>query len=229
MCYALEDKMEYLKQISQTFLGSQLTEDEINTALHNRNFRIMHFNKNELLHLEGDDCFNLEILLIGNIVNMHVDQYGNRLIIENFESNEILAGNILFGSFPKYPLSFFAQSHGTLLQINKAYLFELFTKKPIILRQFLMLISDRAINLGQIIKLGKRKPLRDLITEYLHLQSLLQNSTTITLPISKSDLATKFGVQRTSVSREFSRMEKDGLLTLYSDNKTIKILPTTTF
>ena len=215
--------MEYLSLIKSTFIGSQLTDEEITDQLHTKNFKIMHFVKGAVLHLEGDDCFHLEILLTGNIVNMQVDQYGNSRIIKNFESNELLAGNILFGTLPKYPLSFYAQSDGTLLLITRAYLFELFTKNSDILKQFLVLISDRAVNLGQKIKLGERKPLRNLISEYLLFQSLLQNSTTITLPISKSDLAASFGVQRTSVSREFSRMEKDGIISILNDKKIIKI------
>ena len=58
--------------------------------------------------------------------------------------------------------------------------------------------------------------------EYLYSQSLFQGSSIITLPISKTELANRFGVQRTSVSREFSRMERDGLIKL--NNKAIEIL-----
>lgn len=220
--------MEYINQIKQTFIGSQLTDDEIDTALHNCNFTIAKFQKGKLLHIEGEECFCLEILLSGNIINMQTDQYGNEIIIKHFESYELIAGNILFGSSPKYPLSFMAQSDGTLLRVSRPFLFELFIAKPNILRQFLMLISDRAVNLGQKIKLGERKPLRDLIMEYLHFQSTFQNSTTITLPISKKELADRLGVQRTSVSREFSRMEKDGLIILLEDKKRIEILKSKT-
>ncbi|MPN04975.1 hypothetical protein SDC9_152224 [bioreactor metagenome] len=87
-----------------------------------------------------------------------------------------------------------------------------------------MLISDRAINLGSKLKLPERKPLRESILEYLYSQSLLQNSKTITLPISKTELANRFRVQRTSVSREFSRLEKDGIIKLFDDTKKIEIV-----
>lgn len=217
--------MEYISLIKSTFIGSQLTEDEIITQLHALNFKVMHFDKGTVLHLEGDDCIYLEILLAGNIVNMQIDPHGTSHVVECFEKNDLIAGNILFGSLPTYPLSFYAQSGGMMLQIKKAYLFELFIKNPSILKQFLIIISERAMNLTKKIKLGKQKPLRSLITEYLHFQSLLQNSATVTLPISKSELAATFGVQRTSVSREFSRMEKDGIISISDNKKTIKIEP----
>lgn len=216
--------MEYLKLIKRTFVGSHLTEEEIQTALNNRNFIIKHFRRGEFLHLEGDECLCLEILLTGSIVSTQTDEYGTELRIWVFEVTQIIAGNILFGPEPKYPLSFLAESEGIVLQINKSFLFQLFVEKPVILRQFLSLISERAISLGSKIKLARRKPLRDNIMEYLHLQSLYQNSAIITLPISKTDLAHRFGVQRTSVSREFVRMERDGLIVLHDDNKTVEIL-----
>lgn len=216
--------MKYIKLIRQTFIGSQLSDDEIKMALNNCTFKIKSFRNGELLHMEGEKCVNLEILLAGNIINMQIDQFDNERIIKNFEPYEIIAGNILFGISPKYPLSFLTQSDGYLLQVDKEFLFELFINKTNILRQFLTLISDRAINLGSKLKLPERKPLRESIMEYLHSQSLLHNSNIITLPISKTELANRFGVQRTSVSREFSRMEKDGLIKLYDDNKTIEIV-----
>lgn len=160
---------------------------------------------------------------------MQTDEYGNELIIKNFETNELLAGNILYGSSPKYQLSFLAQSNGYLLQVNKSFLFKLFIKKPNILKHFLTLISDRAIYLGDKFKFNRKKSIRELIMEYLHSQCILQDSNIITLPISKSELANRFGVHRTSVSREFSRMEKDGLISFCNNYKTIKLLTTNFF
>lgn len=215
--------IKYIKLVKQTFIGCQLPDDEIKAALNNCDLIIKHFDKGQWLHLEGDKCLYLEILLTGDIASLQIDECGNELIINTFQSNEIIAGNILFGTSPKYPLFFVAETNGELLQINKSFLFELFIRKPNILRQFLLLISDHAISLVNKIKLAKRKSLRNYIMEYLYTQSLFQNSTTITLPLSKTELASRFGVQRTSVSREFSKMEKDGLIKLYN-NKTIEIV-----
>lgn len=212
--------MNETQLIKRTFIGRQLSDDEIEIALNNSNFTMKQFDKGNFLHLEDEECISLEILLVGDIVSMHIDEYGTVRIIHIYEYNEIVGGNILFGTSPKYPLSFFAKSQGVLLQINKTFLFDLFIKRPNILRQFLTLTADRAISL---IKLAKRKPLRSSIMEYLHAQSLFQNSSAIILPISKSELAARFGVQRTSVSREFSRMEKDGLIKIYNI-RTIEIV-----
>lgn len=225
ICYELRggDYIKYINLIKQTFIGCYLTKDEIKTALKGCDLSIKRFAKGQMLHLEGEECIKLEILLTGSIVSLQVDNCDNEHLIKTFQSNEIIAGNILFSTSPKYPLLFVAETNGELLQINKSFLFELFIKNPDILRQFLILISDRAISIGKKIKLERRKSLRNHIMEYLNAQSLFQNSTTVTLPISKTELANRFGVQRTSVSREFCRMEKEGLIKIYN-NKTIEII-----
>jgi len=215
--------MDYVQLIKQSYPGQFMTKAEIDDALHNSFFTLKHFHKDEVLHLEGEVCHCLEVLLAGDIVNLQTDQYGNELVVYQFKNTEVIAGNILFGNSPKYPLSFIAHSDGVLLQINKTFLFELFLKKPTILKHFLTIISNRSAVLGKKIKLAERKSLRELILEYLHAQRSHQNSNTIVLTLSKKEMAEHFGVQRTSVSREFSRMEKDGLIQLHDDNKTIDL------
>lgn len=175
------------------------------------------------MHLESEECHSMEILLVGDIVCLQIDEFGNEHIINYIAKSEIIAGNILFGTSPKYPLNFLARSNIMLLQINKNFMLKIFVQKPQILRQFLTIISDRAIGLGSKMKLAKRVPMRSNIMEYLHKQSLLQNSRIITLPISKAELANRLGVLRTSISREFSNMAKEGLIKIH-DNKTIEIL-----
>ena len=96
--------MKYIKLLKQTFIGYYLTEDEIKTGLNNFDLNIKHFDQGKWLHLEGDECLYLEILLIGDIVSLQIDECGNERIINIFQSNEIIAGNILFGTSPKYPL-----------------------------------------------------------------------------------------------------------------------------
>ncbi|WP_346898573.1 helix-turn-helix domain-containing protein [Clostridium sp. UBA7503] len=43
-------------------------------------------------------------------------------------------------------------------------------------------------------------------------ESYIQKSNVIKLKVTKKDLAEKFGVQRSSLSRELNKMRKDGLI-----------------
>ncbi|NLN06965.1 MAG: winged helix-turn-helix domain-containing protein [Firmicutes bacterium] len=59
---------------------------------------------------------------------------------------------------------------------------------------------------------GSRKTIREKVLSYLEYESRRQHSRQIILPCTKKELAEKFGVRRTSLSRELARMRTDGLI-----------------
>ena len=53
-----------------------------------------------------------------------------------------------------------------------------------------------------------KRTIRESIVGFLKHETQKQNSQTITLPVSKKALAERFGVQRTSLSRELQKMRE---------------------
>ena len=66
------------------------------------------------------------------------------------------------------------------------------------------------------------KTIRECILNYLAYESKLQNSNQIQLSISKKELADRIGVQRTSLSRELSKMRDEGIIDY--DRNSIKLI-----
>lgn len=109
-----------------------------------------------------------------------------------------------------------------ILEIDKKHLFMLFADNQAFLKSYLEYVSDHAVILGERIRRYTNKTIKQCVIDYLEHESLLQNSNIIKLPITKTALAEKIGVQRTSLSRELAKMKKDGLIDY--DNKSIKLL-----
>lgn len=108
-----------------------------------------------------------------------------------------------------------------LLEIDREALFELFCSNPSFLRTYLEFVSDRVFILGDKIKHYINKTIRESIINYLEYESKKQNTRRVKLDISKKALAEKFGVQRTSLSRELAKMRDDGLITFDRDTITL--------
>ena len=66
------------------------------------------------------------------------------------------------------------------------------------------------------------KTIRECILNYLAHESKLQNSNQIQLGITKKELADRIGVQRTSLSRELSKMRDEGIIDY--DRNSIKLI-----
>jgi DNA-binding FadR family transcriptional regulator len=65
---------------------------------------------------------------------------------------------------------------------------------------------------GRHIKQSYRKSLREKIITFLEEQILKQHSNTISLNMSKTNLAMIFGVERTSLSRELQKMKNESII-----------------
>lgn len=198
-----------------------LPDDELRTHLMGNNLKIKSYGKNTVLHFEGEPCSNLEIILSGRIVVDRIDESGNLLTVSEFNRNDILGGSLLFSKRPRYPMTVTTQTESEILEIHQEVLFALFLHNPLFLRDYLELISDHASILGNTIKYYVHTSLRESLLAYLRHESSGQNSRTIKLPMSKKALAEKMGVQRTSLSRELTKMRSEGLILFDRDTITL--------
>ena len=214
--------MDYLEEIKKTFLLNSLSEDEIRNYLKDGSFKITVYGKNSIVHFAGGYCSKLEIILTGRIVVDHIDEYGNLMTIVELLSDEILGGNILFSKNPHYPMTVTAKQATVILEINKKRVFQLFSDNNVFLRNFLEFVSDHTVILGDRIKHYVNKTIRESIMSYLEYERKKQNSRHIKLDITKKALAERIGVQRTSLSRELSKMREEGVIRF--DTKSIELL-----
>lgn len=204
--------MNVQKLIESITLLNTLSAEEIYSYIQKKLFKLVHYEKNRMIHLDGDKCNYLEIILSGKVAVERIGESGDLLTIGAFYTNDILGGNLIFSKNPYYPMTVTAQTKVTLLQIDKKLLFHLCSSNKSFLRNYLELTSDHALLLGDKIKYYVNRSIRESIINYLNHEHLLQNSLTIQLHITKKELAERMGIQRTSLSRELQKMKKEGLL-----------------
>ena len=212
----------YLKLIENTTLLSTLPSDYIKLHLANGNFKVKTYTKNSIIHFEGDHCFKLEIVLIGKVVVARIDESGNLLTIAEFFQNDILGGNLMFSKNPYFPMTSTALEESVILEIEKNLLFTLLSESPVFLKAYLEFVADHTFILGDKIKHYVNKTIRECVLGFLDYESKHQNSNKVILNMTKQTLADKIGVQRTSLSRELSKMRNEGLIEY--DSKSITIL-----
>lgn len=215
----------YLKLIEETTLIKSLPKEEIRTFLSEGKLIIRNYKKGSIVHLEGEVCNKLEIILSGKIVIDSLDATGNLLTITDFFKDDILGGNLIFATSPYYPMTISALSDSAILEINKKLLFEMFYMNKSFLEIFLGSISDNTSILSSKIKNSINKSIREKIIIYLEYQQKIQETDNIKLNISKKKLAEKMGVQRTSLSRELAKMKDDGYISYDKEYIQIKDLP----
>lgn len=208
-------------QVQGTILEA-LPSQWVNKAVADGRLVRQSFNKNELIHLEGEPCSKIEIILRGEIVIERIGLSGDLMTINHFRRGDIIGANLIFSSTDHYPMTITATMLTEVISVSREILAELFAVHPDFMMAFIRNISDLSVLIGTKMKNRISRTIRQSIVVYLKKQSRLQETTTIRLTLSKKALAAMFGVSRTSLSRELQNMAQDGLIDY--DAKTIRII-----
>ncbi len=209
--------------IKKTILSS-LPPKLVDDYLINNRIHIQSYNKNQIIHLEGEVCQQIEIILEGQIVIERIGIDGDLMTINHFHQGDIIGANLIFSSTDHYPMTISSKKPSQVVIIPKDVLFKLCNSYPTFLMEFIKVISDLTVLLGTKMKNRISRTIRQSIITYLGKQYSLQDSPTIRLTMSKKSMSEMFGVSRTSLSRELQKMAEEGLITY--DAKTINILDT---
>lgn len=181
-------------------------------SLEDRDFMILDYHQDCVVHLDTDPCNKLEIILEGEVAIERVDEHGCSLLVERFGPGCVLGGNLMFSDKPFYLMTVTTLRPTKMLAIGIDALFRLLSTNPGFLRAYLRLTADRTALLGERIKQGVRTSLRARLIGFLQREQKRQGGDTIVLGKSKTDLAYYLAVERTSLSRELAKMSKEGLL-----------------
>lgn len=179
------------------------------------------YTKGLTVHAQGNTCTTLDIVQAGRLIAYALSQNGSETIVFEFEQNSIIGANLLFGNTNLYPMNIYCTKDCELLHIEKCDV-ELLLHDYQFAMNFIKSISLNSQGMNKKIAIYTQKTLRENLLDYFDALSAAQNSKTITLPISKKQLADYFGVQRPSLFRELKRMKDEKLIRI--DNKQISIL-----
>ncbi len=215
---------KYISLLMHTGFFDGLKRNELLELFSASPCKIKTYDKGSFIHFEGEKCFSWDIVIDGIIVIQKLDEKGNILALAEFNAGSSIGGNTLFSKYPFYPMSVFAKSKTTVLHIKREFVLNLCQANKPFLLQFLASNSDKALVLSDKIKAISMKSIRESITDFINYEYYAQESMNIQLPASKRELAERFGIQRTSLSRELKKMKEDALIDY--DSKSITILDT---
>jgi CRP-like cAMP-binding protein len=179
------------------------------------------FKRGQSIHFEDDTCTSLEIIVSGSVSIAHSSEHGDLYTVKVLDENSFIGPNNLYASDNNYFVYIEALTDTSIIKISKKAV-DNALKNLNFRYQFLKLLSDTGKFMGNRLIEERKLNLHEKIKIYLKHQSIKQNNNLIVLPISKTLLASNFGVARTSLSRELQKMEQEGLITF--KNRNIQII-----
>lgn len=213
---------KYIPILKNTSFFKGFSENDFLKLFCKDNYSISNYGKNTLIYLQNERCTSFDIILIGNVLIQTIDENGHMLTITSLGPGDILGGNLIFLDNNMYPMSIFSKNHATLLHMKKDLVLNLCQKDKNFLIEFIKALSNKSYILGTKLKTITLKTIREQIIDFLIYQYQQQNSKKIKLNMTKKEWAEKLGVRRPSLSRELSKMKKEGLIDYNRNSITIK-------
>lgn len=189
-----------------------LSNEEVEQLFDGNNHRIDKYMKGSVIYFQNEKCSTLDMLLSGSIVVQSISEDGDVLTVSEFAKQDLIGLNLLFSQKSFYPMTIIAKSDSIILHIKKEIILDLSMRNKNFLLMLLQYLSDRSVFLTDKIKLISGKSIRQLILDFLTYEYHIQGSNKIKLTMTKKELAERFGIQRTSLSRELQKMREEGLV-----------------
>lgn len=171
---------------------------------------ICRYAKGQMLHLQNEKCLCLDVILQGSILVQKIEANGSILTIARFSQGDLLGAHLLFSDHNSYPWTVTAEQSSVVLQVTKQALLKLCQDNVVFLSGLMSVISDKVQVLTNTIDTISMKTIRAKLLDYIRYEYHLQKVNPIRLTQSKKELAEKLGIQRTSLSRELSKMKREG-------------------
>lgn len=180
------------------------------------------FRKGSVIFFEGECCEGFYVVAVGQVKVTKISAKGKEQILYVLESGEPF-GQLALYHGDAYPATAFALSKCTCLFFPRQAFLKLISEVPLLPFKMLVFIARRHRELVRQLENISLKEAPERLAGYLLLLAKEgEGSETVTLPISKEQLSHLLGTSPETLSRVFSKMAEEGMISM--DGKKIAIL-----
>lgn len=214
-----------LQNLADLPLFDGMSIEEIGEVLSRVNIVVKRFRKSDSIVLAGDCMEYVCILINGTVQMIKEDVLGDKSIIANIGAGSVFSETFLGNRYDHSIVSFFASSDSEVLMLPFGRFLEdigssIANKKLIC--NFVSIMADNNTRLIEKTEIISKKTLRAKILAYLEQESKRLNTRRITVPFNRTDLANYLDADRSALTRELTRMQRDGLI--FFERNTFEIL-----
>lgn len=208
--------------LSRSVLFSNIDYSDIELFLNNNDYKIEQYTKNDVFALAGDKVNHLMLVLEGELIARMVSESGKYIQIDKIDSGRIIAPAMLFATDNVFPVNVIPDAETSVFFMHKNNFLRAMHQNEKLLHNFIRIVSDINRFLSTKIHSLSLKTIRGKLAEYLLQEEERQGGNkTVTLLLTKQELADKFAVARQALSRSLSELEEEGMILIEGRKITI--------
>ena len=205
------------KFLSNTVLFQGVAEADIPSILNCLGTEEKQFPKNTVIYHTGEIVSSLGVVLSGAVCIENDDIWGNKSILDYVEPGQVFAETYACISEEPLMVNVVAADICEILFLNARRLLCPCTANCSyhnrLIRNLLTISSQKNLNLSNRIFHTSSKSIRGRLLSYLSFQATRQGTHEFDIPFNRQQLADYLNVDRSALSNELSKMQKEGILT----------------
>ncbi|DAB12697.1 TPA: Crp/Fnr family transcriptional regulator [Candidatus Gastranaerophilales bacterium HUM_18] len=212
----MERLEKYYNQIKNSPVFYGMNDEELRGLLECFNARIRRYEKDEMIIRQGDMIANIYLILDGE-VNIEKDSYwGRRIIISRLSRNDNLALSFVGSKDVESSVDAIAIKDTLVLILSYEKCTSMCqnacTRHKVLINNLFQILSKENIELIQKIENVSQKTIRDKLLTYLSNEAQKRHSNSFDIHFNRQDLADYLNVDRSAMSFELSKLQKEGLI-----------------
>ena len=198
-----------------------VTQKEYDDMLSCGCVRAAEYSKGSLVFHTGERIQEFGILISGEIHIESIDLWGNRTILHQISAGGVFGETYAFSDVPMM-VDVTAIRESKVLFVNLSVLLTPDQREKSwyrkLLESLLTLSTSKNLLWSSRVLCITAKGIRSRVMTYLSAEAVKQGKTEFTIPFDRQQMADYLNVERSALSKELGRMQKEGILT-YRKNK----------
>lgn len=207
---------KYISILRKTQLFYDISEKELSGMLICLNATTQTYKKNSFIWLAGQEYHSIGLVVEGQVQIIKENVFGERTIISILERADLFGETFVCAGIKTSPVTVYTASGCEIMFltfpkiINSCQNSCVHHKK--LIENLLNIIAQKNVALNSKLDILSRRTIRDKLTAYLTKEFEKQKINPFSIPINREELADLLCVDRSAVSRELSKMRKDGII-----------------
>ena len=197
-----------LKALTKTEIFAGATEEEVSSMLNCLSAKKKKYQKDEIIFHAGDIVSSIGVMLKGNALIENDDIWGNRSVLDYVKEGQIFAET--------YACALDEMSDCEVLFLDVRKILKVCPNAcefhQNLVQNLLAISAQKNLNLSRRIFHTSSKTIRGRLLSYLSYQAMEREKEEFDIPYNRQQLADYLGVDRSAMSNELGKMQKDGLI-----------------
>jgi len=203
--------MQYLESVINSGLLSELKKSEYMNAFEQLKISGRRYNPGETIFFEGDIVDKFCIVKTGSVRSEKTYLNGEVHIVDIFDEGSVFGLAFAVSRSCISSLDFISNEESEIVfvsmhSISRSSFSDRMNKA------LTYMLADSSIKTSNKVEILAERGLRDRIMVYLHILQVKSGTDTVTVRMSREQLAQFLCVNRSALSNELSKMKKEGLI-----------------